>query len=132
MDLSDLFCYIHPGVWLAPRQSYNYPGAGDMILKDIDKLNVSNHNKTRQNTNHMHIPWDILYIDGLMQERRNSSALAMELRLSCTNPLICPSHVCVQYTVCEVILIYKQSAIYLLLTHWGWLVSYCAMNLDQR
>ena len=26
-------------------------------------------------------------IDGLVQERRNSSALAMELRLSCTNPL---------------------------------------------
>ena len=25
-------------------------------------------------------------IDGLVQERRNSSALAMELRLSCTNP----------------------------------------------
>ena len=29
------------------------------------------------------------YIDGLVQERRNSSALAMELRLSCTNPSIC-------------------------------------------
>ena len=28
------------------------------------------------------------YIDGLVQERRNSSALAMELRLYCTNPLI--------------------------------------------
>ena len=27
-------------------------------------------------------------IDGLMHERRNSSALAMELRLSCTNPSI--------------------------------------------
>ena len=27
-------------------------------------------------------------IKGLVQERRNSSALAMELRLSCTNPLI--------------------------------------------
>ena len=26
------------------------------------------------------------YFDGLMQERRNSSALVMELRLSCTNP----------------------------------------------
>ena len=25
-------------------------------------------------------------IDGLVQEKRNSSALAMELRLSCTNP----------------------------------------------
>ena len=29
------------------------------------------------------------YIDGFVQERRNSSALAMELRLSCTNPSIC-------------------------------------------
>ena len=28
-------------------------------------------------------------LDGLVQERRNSSALAMELRLSCTNPSIC-------------------------------------------
>ena len=28
-------------------------------------------------------------IDGFVQERRNSSALAMELRLSCTNPSIC-------------------------------------------
>ena len=29
-----------------------------------------------------------LHIDGLVQERRNSSALAMELHLSCTNPSI--------------------------------------------
>ena len=28
------------------------------------------------------------YFDGLVQEGRNSSALAMELRLSCTNPSI--------------------------------------------
>ena len=28
------------------------------------------------------------YFDGLVQERRNSSALAMALRLSCTNPSI--------------------------------------------
>ena len=26
------------------------------------------------------------HIDGLVQERRNSSALAMELRFSCTKP----------------------------------------------
>ena len=31
----------------------------------------------------------VFYIDGLEQERRNSSALAMELRLSCNYPLIC-------------------------------------------
>ena len=29
-----------------------------------------------------------LHIDGLVQEKRNSSALAMELRLPCTNPSI--------------------------------------------
>ena len=28
----------------------------------------------------------VAYIDGLMQERRNSIANALELRLSCTNP----------------------------------------------
>ena len=28
-----------------------------------------------------------IHIDGLVQERRNSNALAIELRLSCTNPL---------------------------------------------
>ena len=33
----------------------------------------------------------LLYIDGLVQERHNSSALAMELCLYCTNPLICTS-----------------------------------------
>ena len=37
-------------------------------------------------------PWTFLrgsvYFDGLVQERRNSRALAMELRLSCTNPSI--------------------------------------------
>ena len=43
-------------------------------------------------TEHAEHPWTWLYllehIDGLVQERCNSSALAMELRLSCTNPLI--------------------------------------------
>ena len=29
---------------------------------------------------------NFLYINGLVQERRNYSALAMELRLSCTDP----------------------------------------------
>ena len=29
-----------------------------------------------------------IYIDGLVQERRNSRALAMELRLSCIDPSI--------------------------------------------
>ena len=32
------------------------------------------------------------YVDELVQERHNSSALAMELRLSCTNPPMCWTH----------------------------------------
>ena len=34
---------------------------------------------------------DMLHIDGLVQEKRNSIANALELRLSCTNSLICNS-----------------------------------------
>ena len=35
---------------------------------------------------HDHVIWNIMsYTNGLVQKRRNSSALAMELRLSCTN-----------------------------------------------
>ena len=33
--------------------------------------------------------WAVIEIDGSVQERRKSSALAMELRLSCTNPSKC-------------------------------------------
>ena len=39
-------------------------------------------------TSDMFTTGSTLYIDGLVQERRNSSALAMELCLSCTNPSI--------------------------------------------
>ena len=35
------------------------------------------------------ISGQLWYIDALVQERRNTSALAVELRLSCTNPSIC-------------------------------------------
>ena len=41
------------------------------------------------------IPTDKYYLfDGLVQERRNSSALAVELRLSCTNPSIYAVYAC--------------------------------------
>ena len=38
------------------------------------------------------VVWQLPYIDGLVQERRNSSALALELRLSCTKPSISARH----------------------------------------
>ena len=39
-------------------------------------------------TRKMKVVFNDPYINGLVQERRNSSAKALELRLSCTNPLI--------------------------------------------
>ena len=44
-------------------------------------------------------PW--YNIDGLVQERRNSSALALEVRLSCTNPSIWPWSCCYQLRHCS-------------------------------
>ena len=39
------------------------------------------------------------YIDELVQERHNSSALAMELRLSCANPSIYYQQTPIRYSV---------------------------------
>ena len=51
----------------------------------------------------------LAHIDGLVQERRNSSALTMELRLSCTNPsiwlFIVPSIPCTSWTHQAIVLI---------------------------
>ena len=51
---------------------------------------------------------DRINIHRLVQERRNSSALAMELHLSCTNPSICP---CLPWglisTTCEIAVLRK-------------------------
>ena len=50
-----------------------------------------------------------LHIDGLVQKRRNSSALAMELRLFCTNP----------------------SIFFCLLTHWGLVSNYDSWTIKD-
>ena len=46
--------------------------------------------------------------DGLVQERRNSSALAMELRLFSTNPMICTYNIHAIYANQMYILIGKK------------------------
>ena len=47
------------------------------------------HLKQRMHTHtHKHLEYKTHYFDGLVQERCNSSALAMELCLACTNPSI--------------------------------------------
>ena len=44
---------------------------------------------------------DLVYIDGLVQERRYSSALAMELRLFVTNSSM--GDLCIVYVCCVVV-----------------------------
>ena len=66
---------IHPDFFavdsLAAVEGYEWPTANKMTLEIISIITTK---------------------DGLVQERRNSSALAMELRLSCTNPSIYNIH----------------------------------------
>ena len=52
-----------------------------------------------------HMDHIMQHIDGLVQERRNSIANALDLCLSCTDPLIC------------------------MITHWGWVKHICVGNL---
>ena len=93
------------------------------------------------------------YINGLVQERRHSSALAMELCLSCTNPLIrnVAWHICglhgtkrlwlimchnlvitpqiwppIQMASCSVV---HSSQGDTDLTHWGWVTHICVSKL---
>ena len=64
------------------------------------------------------------YVNGLVQERRNSIANALELRLSCTNPSMCggltlkhrETHGCVVSTVATDALLLKHQAISILST----------------
>ena len=59
-----------------------------------------------------------MHIDGLVQERRNSIANALELRLSCTNPSIWPSSVLCEehYTMVKT----SHFPWYVLKGNWGW------------
>ena len=54
------------------------------IPKDWNGIYISLHLQGGQG----HVEYDIVSIDELVQERRKSIANALELRLSCTNPLI--------------------------------------------
>ena len=68
-------CYYH--------QLYFVKYTAAWICRQVSRCVISNY--IIQLSSSSKLPW---YSDGLMQERCNSSALALELRLSCTNPLI--------------------------------------------
>ena len=68
--------------------------------------------KTYHRPASLHMSMALLYdIDGLVQERRNSSALAMELRFSCTHPLILPIGWCLKNILQYCIFFYNQFTI---------------------
>ena len=60
-------------------------------------------------------------IDGLVQERRNSSALAMELRLSCINPSLQYNiHRLVSYKIWQPLALSNKDRS---LLHWAWTLN---------
>ena len=64
--------------WAIQHIACNYCSNKSALLSTID-LTILNDSAWYKSA--------MVQIDGLMQERRNSSALAMELCLSCTNPV---------------------------------------------
>ena len=53
------------------------------------------------------------YFDGFVQERHNSSVLAIELRLSCTNPsILWNENLCMQYTFSQLWVISSKYILY--------------------
>ena len=65
----------------------NYIHMYNQLIPDVltSQYSVSEGINERwwHHTDNLNVIW---YVDGLMQERRNSTANALELRLSCTNP----------------------------------------------
>ena len=81
--------------WHTETKLYHFLGTSV-----TDKYSITSKIRSSQERSDMHLPGvhlsylcfqnnDSYRLDGLMQERRNSIVLAMELRLSCTNPSIC-------------------------------------------
>ena len=70
-----------------PTEKYDNNGKGDTS----DLMMITEWSQVTLNRSRNKAQWYLIklqtvrYIDGLVQERRNSSALAMELRHACTN-----------------------------------------------
>ena len=70
------------------------------------------------------------HVDGVVQERRNSSALAMELRLSCTNPSMLKRSVINYLTKPTSTHFCHQSQKHIIIQHeiWAWR---CILHIHQ-
>ena len=80
-------------VILAPARPEEITGHHPFILLPLSQAMAAEYKRCSLTYSIAHkiCTWfrcGLTYIDRLVQERRNSSALAMELRLSCTNPSI--------------------------------------------
>ena len=71
------------------------------------KISITRCSKLKSSVFVMSVLWlcvylaDLFYIDGSMQERRNSIANTLELRLSCTNPSICVTNTTHEVMMCH-------------------------------
>ena len=129
---SQTSCQIHIAVW---KLLYFYSNPNGPIN---NKPTLVQMIVWRQATSHYLNQWwlSLLHIDGLVQERLNSIANALELRLSCTNPLICASpgvdelitvknshYIWSMFGLCCVLLLFAANRIQpfsFRLHHWHW------------
>ena len=95
LNIDVILQMIFPNMAFLWRQSLNFDKNStnvicmDPIFKSL-QVQVVTWWRKGDKLNHWW-PNSVIYIDGLVQKRRKSSALAMELRLSCDQPSICPT-----------------------------------------
>ena len=75
--------HILKGYFISTGRSYDFSIASEVALNIMGKIEycLTKKYNNAQTLCIMQI-WEVMYIDGLMQERRNSSVLAMDLLLS--------------------------------------------------
>ena len=114
-----LWCFL----WSAPEENcwVNNHEAGDLrchrahydvIVMKIIACHMALYEEAESNMCYVSC---VGFFDGLVQERRNSSALAMELRFSCTNPAKCTTllqEFCTWFVLCCVMLCYVPGPFY--------------------
>ena len=71
---------------MCPHSHFVHIGSRDVMNVRALTMDVPVEKRGHNWQHKRHGLWMYWYIDGVVQERRNSTALAMELRLSCTNP----------------------------------------------
>ena len=88
----------------------------------LEHVNLSENKLPPEAAKWVVVPW-LIHSDGLVQERCNSIAKALELRFSCTNPF--------DLFIVSLVLRSVSQMLYVSLPHWGW-VTHIFVSVNYR